>query len=187
MRIRVVGMDPSLQSWGIAKALLDVDTLKYEITELKLVETTNEAGKVVRKNSDDIRRARMLYSGMLDACREARLAFVEVPVGSQSARAMASYGMCCGVLASCPIPIIEVKPDEVKLAGAGFKTASKEEMIHWATSKFPTAPWLTVKRKGVLQMVSKNEHLADAIAAIEAGIVTNQFRQAVSMMRGIAA
>lgn len=185
--ISVIGIDPSLNNFGIAKASVNIFSLEYVITDLSLYKSENEAGKVVRKNSDDLRRAKTLFDGMVEACRGATLAIAEVPVGSQSARAMASYGICVGVLSACPIPLIEVTPFEVKLAATGHKYAAKEEMIEAAMNKFPSAPWLLRKVKGKMEPVAANEHLADAVWSIEAGLKTQQFKQAVAMYRAMSA
>lgn len=185
-KIKIVGIDPALRNFGFAQATLDVHTLEYQIDNLILVESESEAGKTVRKNSDDLRRAQQLYGGLVLACTGAALAIAEVPVGSQSARAMASYGMCVGVLAACPVPLIQVLPHEVKLAATGYKQAAKEEMIEWAMGRFPSANWLMRKSKGQMVPMNDNEHLADACAAIEAGIKTAQFQQAIAMYRSMA-
>jgi Holliday junction resolvasome RuvABC endonuclease subunit len=187
--IKIVGLDPSLSNFGIARATLDPETLTYTIDDLVLVKTENEKDKkvkkVVRKNSEDLERARKLYEGLIQACHGASFAFAEVPVGSQSARAMASYGVCVGVLSACPIPLIQVTPSEVKLAGTGYKSGTKDEMIEWAMSKFPAANWLLTKRAGQMVPVAANEHLADAVGAIEAGIKTDQLKGILSLMRGL--
>lgn len=181
--IKVLGMDPSLSNWGIAHAELDLDTLKFKVVDLALVQTEPEKDKklkkVVRKNSEDLERALLLHRGMTKACESAVMAFVEVPVGSQSARAMASYGVCVGVLAACPIPVVQVNPNEVKIAACGSRTATKHEMIEWAVAHQPSAPWL--RRSG--RLVDKNEHLADAVAAIQAGIETDDFQRLVAVLR----
>jgi Holliday junction resolvasome RuvABC endonuclease subunit len=90
---------------------------------------------------------------------------------------MASYGVCIGVLAACPGGVIEVTPTEVKVAATGHKTATKEEMIDWAFSKFPNAQWLVRKTNGDSVLKKENEHLADAIGAINAGLRTKQWEQ----------
>lgn len=186
-KIKIIGCDPSLRNWGLVKATLDPFTLEYTIDDLTLIGTEGEAGKVVRKNSDDLRRAKLLFDGLTEACKGASFAFAEVPVGSQSARAMASYGVCVGVLASCPIPLIQVMPTEVKIAATGFKQAAKEEMIQWAMNKFPAAPWLMRKHKGKMEPVAANEHLADAVGSIEAGIQTQEFQRMIAMYKAMAA
>lgn len=189
MKMNIVGCDPSLRNFGIVNAILDTDTLEFDVTSMKLVESEDNAkkAKTVRKNSDDLRRARLLHEGFQLACQGASFAFVEVPVGSQSARAMASYGMCIGVLASCPISMIQVTPTEVKLAMTGIKTATKDEMIEAAVAKHPEAKWLTRKSKGELTLLAANEHLADATGAIVAGIRTDEFKNAIAMFKSLKA
>jgi hypothetical protein len=185
--IRLVGVDPAIRNFGLVQATFDLDLGSLEINALILPKTDSENGKTVRKNSDDLRRAKVLLQAMREACEGASLAIAEIPVGSQSARAMASYGICVGVLASCPVPLIQVTPAEVKLAATGRKTATKGEMIAWAMAKYSQANWRTRKRKTANGEISvptlDNEHLADAVAAIEAGIKSEQFRAAVEIMR----
>jgi len=188
MIIKILGLDPSLSNFGIVS--VDFNLLTNEIVKvnkIRLVETSTTKEKNVRKNSDDLNRAVQLVSALLEESKDHHIAIAEVPVGSQSARAMASYGVCIGVLAGCPIPMIQVKPDEVKIAACGNKTASKSDMISWASLKHPEANWLTVKRNGVPTLTNKNEHPADALAAVYAGIRTDQFLQATSLMKAMSA
>lgn len=185
--LTVIGCDPSLAGWGLARLLVNIEnmsTLKpeVEVTDLRLVATERAAGKVVRASSDDLRRAQELHDGLHAFCRGAALLMAEIPSGTQSARGAMSNGICLGVLASAPIPIIQVSPTETKLATVGTKTASKQEMIDWATAKFPMAPWL--RQRG--RITANNEHLADAVAVAFAGLRTPEFRAAVSMTMGLA-
>ncbi len=83
---------------------------------------------------------------------------------------MASYGMCIGLLASIQVPLIQVTPAEVKLAACKSKVATKQQMINWATTNYPGANWCKRKLKGVEVLTDKNEHLADALGAIYAGV-----------------
>lgn len=188
--IKLLGIDPSLNNLGLAFGRVNLDSFDVSIDKLVL-EHPDKADKVtkktVRKNSDDLRRARCLHKALQQALKEAQIAIVEVPVGSQSARAMASYGICIGVLASCNIPMIEVTPSEVKLVSVGSKTASKAEMIEWAMTMYPDANWKMTKRGGVMVPTNANEHLADAVAAIHAGLLTDQFATSASMMRSMMA
>lgn len=189
MKMNIVGVDPSLRNFGIVNAILDTDTMEFAITSMKLIESEDNAkkAKTVRKNSDDLRRARLLHEGFQLACQGASFAFIEVPVGSQSARAMASYGICIGVLASCPISMIQVTPTEVKLAMTKERTATKGEMIDAAVKAHPYAKWLTRKSAGQLVLMADNEHLADAVGAIVAGIATDEFKAATAMLRSMKA
>lgn len=109
----------------------------------------------MRQNSTDVDVARQLYEGAITAGLGAKACFVEVPVGSKSARAMASYGVCVGVLGglrASGTPFFEVTPTEVKVTSVGKKTATKEEMIAWAMAKHPEAPG-PCRRKGVSTVI----------------------------------
>lgn len=188
MKMKILGLDPSMSNFGVVKATLDLDTMKITVDSMDVISTENEKNKavkkVVRKNSEDLERAKLLYSGAMAATLDRVMAFVEVPVGSQSSRAMASYGMCIGIIAAVAstLPVIQVTPTEVKVAGCGIKTATKDEMIEAMVEKYPDAPWpmKTVKGKAT-PIASKCEHMADALAAIEAGIATDEFRQMMAM------
>jgi len=186
--IRILGIDPSLNSFGIAKTVVDLKTMEVIADEVYVIQPDKADAvtkKIVRKNSDDLRRATWLQSKMIEACEGFDLVAVEMPVGSQSARAMASYGIVIGVLSSCSTPMIEVTATEVKLAGAGSKTATKREMIDWGTRKHPDAGWKTVKRKGNVELVASNEHAADALAAVYAALDTVQFKSITMMFNKI--
>ncbi|BBI61756.1 hypothetical protein HSBAA_30620 [Vreelandella sulfidaeris] len=141
--IRVVGQDPSLRNWGLAVGLLNLNTGALTIDHLDVIQPNKLEGKQVRQNSTDVDVARQLYEGAITAGLGAKACFVEVPVGSKSARAMASYGVCVGVLGglrASGTPFFEVTPTEVKVTSVGKKTATKEEMIAWAMAKHPEAP-----------------------------------------------
>ena len=186
MKIAIVGGDPSLTNFGFAHATYDTDTGEIDIVDLVLAETapaSKATAKVLRKNSDDLSRAKILYDAFQKETSKAVFAFIEVPVGSQSARAMASYGVCMAIIASCPVPFFQLNPTEVKLAATGSKHASKEEMINWATQAYPNANWLKRTVKGKVEYLNKNEHLADAVGAIYAGVAGAEFKQAVAMFK----
>lgn len=176
---KVVGFDPSLRNWGISKGTLSPNGLQIHYVDLVNPELSK--GKQVRQNSLDLESAKQLCAAALAAAEGADAIFVEVPVGSQSARAMASYGICVGILGALRatgIPFFEVSPNEVKLSTVGKKTATKLEMIEWAMNTHPEANWPTYNRLGKLQVSeAKAEHMADATAAIYAGIATNEFQQ----------
>ena len=181
---QIVGLDPSLNNFGMVRGNLDLHTGVFSILYLVLQETASKtsSNKTVRKNSQDLNRARHLHKGLHAVLMGADMVMVEIPVGSQTARAMASYGICIGLIASINKPMIQVTPSEVKMAACGSKTASKAEMINWAITTYPSANWLTKKVKGLVTYVNKNEHLADAVAAVHAGVLTDEFIQARSLL-----
>ena len=185
--INIIGFDPSMNNWGIAAGKYDTETRKLTISHLDVINAVLPTGKQVRQNSKDIECAKQLYAGAVAVLQDAHAIFVEVPVGSQSARAMASYGICCGILGglrASGIPFYEMTPTEVKLIATGSKTATKQQMIQWGVTAHPEAPWPTYKRGGQdVISEAKAEHMADAIGAIYAGIASNQFQQTIQFMR----
>lgn len=186
--IRVVGFDPSLRNWGISKGvIIPGNTPQIRIEEVDVINPELPTGKQVRQNSLDLEAAKQLCAAALSAAKDAQVIFVEVPVGSQSARAMASYGICVGVLGALRatgIPFFEVTPNEVKMASAGKKTATKLEMIQWAMARHPEANWPVYKQKGEMKVSeAKAEHMADATAAIYAGLSCNSFQQMLPFMQ----
>ena len=186
--IRVVGFDPSLRNWGIAKGIFIPGPYpRLHIEKVDVINPELPTGKQVRQNSLDLESAKQLCAAALSAAKDAQAIFVEVPVGSQSARAMASYGICVGVLGALRatgIPFFEVTPTEVKMASAGKKTATKLEMIQWAMNQHPEANWPRYKQNGVVKVSeAKAEHMADATAAIYAGLACNSFQQLLPFMQ----
>lgn len=184
--IQIVGFDPSLRNWGISRGYISRKDSSISIYDVSVVNPVLPTGKQVRQNSLDLESAKQLCTAALAAAKGAQAIFVEVPVGSQSARAMASYGICVGVLGALRatgIPFFEVTPMEVKLAGPGYKNATKQDMIEWAMTKHPEANWPTYMQHGK-EIVSeaKAEHMADATATIYAGLACNSFQQMLPLI-----
>lgn len=199
--IKVVGLDVALTHTGIAKGLYDTDTGAFSIEQVTMVVTENQRGKakIVRQNSDDLRRCQEIFGALVLHCRGAEAVFSEVPTGAQSARAALSFGMVIGLLSGLTAmpgfsaSFIQVLPQEVKLAiPGGSKTTSKEEIVHWAAETWPGAGWKQdAKGKflipGLGKLTADNEHMADAVAAINAGVRTPEFRNLLPAFRRIAA
>lgn len=185
--IRVVGFDPSLRNWGVAKGVLTLgDSPILTIEELDVIQPIQSTGKQVRQNSLDLEAAEQLAKQAMAHAQGAQAIFVEVPVGSQSSRASLGCGLCIGVLGALRatgIPFYEVTPNEVKMISAGKKTATKLEMIEWAMKHHPEAPWPMFKARGLtLVSAAKAEHMADALAAIYAGIDSKSFKQMLTFL-----
>lgn len=192
--IRVAGLDPAMAHFGIARMQLDLDSLTLSLERVRTISTEKLAGKkkVVRQNSDDLRRAGELFTGFQEEIQGCTVAFAEIPSGAQHARSAYGFGMAVGILASCPIPIIQVMPVETKLASVGTKTADKVEVISWAAGKFPNIDWKTYSKDVVVKGKVKrkagdfhedNEHAADACAVVQAGILTPEFRQLLALWK----
>ncbi|WP_316207499.1 hypothetical protein [Bradyrhizobium sp. SZCCHNR3118] len=193
--ILVAGLDPAFANFGIARMRLDLDTLELSAERIRTLITRpldKAARKVIRKNSDDLRRAKELHEGfneMIDGCV---VAFGEIPSGQQHARSALGFGVALGVLASCPVPIIEVQPSETKVASVGNAKAEKPEIIAWAAARYPQLPWELYggdvvyrgkRTRSAGELHENNEHAADAIAVVHAGIKTEQFKQLLALWK----
>ena len=190
MKIPVVGFDPSLTHWGIAQGELDLTTGYLHAPVLTLIEPAKITHKQVRQNSTDLDVARQLARGALASAANAKAIFVEVPVGSQSARAMASYGICVGILGTMlaqDAQLIEVTASEVKRALTGNKNATKSEMIAQALAYYPDANFPRYEKNGKTfkkgDIADKAEHVADALGAIHAGVNTPLFQNLMKLYR----
>jgi hypothetical protein len=194
-RILVAGLDPAFAAFGISRMWLDLNTLEFTLDRFRTVWTEKLAGKkkVVRQNSDDLRRATELHDALHEELDGCMVAFGEIPSGSQRARAAFAFGVAVGVLASVKIPLIQVMPLETKLGSVGSKTAEKPEIIAWAAERYPEAPWQRyeadtknktgkiVNRAGDLHV--DNEHVADACAVPHAGIRTPEFKSLLALWK----
>ena len=184
MIIPVAGFDPSLTHWGIAEAELDLSTGYLSTPNLTLIEPEKIKAKQVRQNSTDLFVAEQLAAVVWPIARKAKVVFVEVPVGSQSARAMASYGVCVGILGALRaegISLVEVTAFEVKKTFTGNKNATKQAMIDRALELYPEANF---PRQGQ-RVVAKAEHVADAVASIHAGVLTPTFQNLMRLFEKV--
>lgn len=182
MKIQVLGMDPSLRNWGLALGELDLDTGELLWLKLDVIKPKEETSKQVRKNSKDLELAELLVKGISPWVNQAKIIFVETPVGSQSARAMASYGVCVGILGALRAAganLVEVSALEVKKALTGKKDATKNLMITTALRLYPEAKWPLYKGKPALTC----EHMADAVGTIHAGVKTPVFKNLMTLLQ----
>lgn len=181
-KIRIAGLDGSKTNFGVALMDLDMESMSLDVVSLLLFKTEKSKNKQVRASSDNLRRAQEIAVPLQQALAGCTAAFVEVPSGGQSYDAVLGFGIVIGLYASINIPVIEVSPSETKLAALGTRTASKEEMIEWATEKFPNASWRMRKLKGNMVPTKDNEHLADAVAIVHAGIKVPSFKQTLAIL-----
>lgn len=185
-KIRIAGLDGSKTNFGVSLLDLDLDTMELDVVDLILLKTEKSKNKQVRASSDNLRRGREIGNGVKKALKGVTAVFVEVPSGGQSYDAVLGFGMVIGIYSMIDQEPIEVSPSETKMAAVGTKTASKEEIIEWATGKFPTAPWRMVKRKGLMVPTKDNEHLADGVAIAHAGIKVPSFQQTLAILKASA-
>lgn len=188
MKVRILGIDAAFSNVGFAVADVDLSDPKnpvIEVVDLLVLQTeaVKKRPKGMPRSHDDLRRARQSVNMIHDLIQKWQPNHVvaEVPFGSQSARASWALGIALGVLASIP-NLIEVTPRQVKEA-TGEKHADKDMMIEWAMDRHPEAPWKMRKLKGnLIQVASSNEHMADAVGAIYAGLQTKDFKLATGIL-----
>lgn len=197
--IRMLGIDPSLTHTGYA--VVEIDTAKRQIIrvlEMDTIVTAPTKVKQVRKSSDDMHRARTHASALRDVIERYDVKFgaAEIPSGGKSASAAKAFGIALGLLASLPIPLIEVSPAEVKMASVGSKTADKEDIMRWALALTEATDSQVEWKVGLVKndfqielnggyMTLTMEHQADAIAGAQAAIKSEQFRQLAGMMAAL--
>ena len=185
--IQVAGLDMTMSNLGFCRFFLDLDTLDLRLDVAGLVSTEKGNRKLVRANSDDLRRSIEIRQGVDRVAGGCDFVFAEVPSGSQSSRAALSFGITIGILASLRVPLIQVMPSETKIHTVGRKTATKDEMIQWSYARYPQAPWQRYQRDvknraGILvhsagDVHDDNEHMADAMAVVHAGLRTEEFQR----------
>lgn len=186
-KILVAGLDGSKANFGMARMALDLDTLELTVDDLLLIKTEITKVKNIRTSSDDLRRAREVYQGLVPFLKDCVVAFGEVPYGGKSADACRGFGITTGIYACLPVPMIEVTQGEVKKAAVGTRTASKQEMIEWASERWPNAPWLRERDKPDGRLINDNEHLADACAIAYCGVGLQSFKQLIAIHRAAIA
>jgi len=206
--IEVTGVDLAMANMGLARAYVTPRGDDFDIVcrELLLVKTEGQDKKVVRKSSNDLRRAQELVAALRRFTGGSTFLMVEVPGGgSLSASGARALGLAVGVIACVePHKVIEVSPMEVKAAVSGArrgKQVTKDEIIEWAAKNWPEGNWLRAEHKStpkakVLEdgsvmtrktlpagrLTKDNEHIADAMAAIKAGTQTPAFRHLMAAL-----
>jgi len=176
--MKVVSLDVGFNHSGFCLASYDLEANRIEkILGLHLISTEPIKTKTVRRSSDDYRRACEIARWIRHYTKDVAVAFCEIPSGTQSARASWALGIALGTLTNITCPVIQVTPTQTKLAGPGKKDATKEQMIAWATEKYPDLQW--IRHRGKLS--PKNEHLADAVAILHAGVELQEFQDLIRL------
>lgn len=185
MKIKIIGIDSSLNNTGVAVGYYDSKTQQVTIEKISLLENTdtNKAvKKQVRASTTTVKKCRNTYEFISDIIKseEPKVIFAETPSGSKSFSAGKSYGTTCQLIGSIYPEPLELTPTEVKKNSIGSQTASKKEIIQWAYNLWPNLTWNINKTTGALK--NKNEHMADAIAIIYAGVQDIQFKQLIHLI-----
>ena len=104
--------------------------------------------------------------------------------GARSSRATWALGLAVGILTPINIPLFSVTPRNVKLV-TGDPNAEKEAMIKWAINKDTyLSGWLEYSGDAK-KWSPRNEHMADALATIHAGLNTPEYQAYASLMSSV--
>lgn len=173
---QIAGIDPSLRNTGIAIGELDTKTWALKITGLHLIKT--KPSKNARTPSEDtLWRCNEIHHVLHQHTTGCQLVFAELPTGGSTKQTAFALGAAfVAALVGLQATVVSVTPSDVKHAALDHlpsKQRNKAAMVAWAMQAHPEAPWPTYEREGVAYPVTDTnhlEHLADAIAAIYAGI-----------------
>lgn len=170
----IVGMDPSIQNWGMVKVKIGKDKI-IQLQEVAVIHSLaskkgSREAKATYKNKEDLERGVILVKKILSFSDKADHIFVELPVASQSARACVSYGMCVGLFAAVAeigIPYTIIRNNEIKRM-AGYKDdairpVEKNEVIEYVSSQKYDSIFSGFKK-------AEHEHIADAMMTILVGV-----------------
>ena len=147
-----------------------------------LSQTEKSKDKKVKSSDDDLQRFKDHIEVIRHMASEHNVQYIfgEIPAGAQDARAAFAFGGVTAILAGLSVEhkLITVTPAEVKVAATGMKHADKEDVILATHGCFPDAPWLKSKKPNAMNIIDRdgnylmnaNEHLADAIGVIQAGL-----------------
>lgn len=147
-RRRIMGVDPSLACTGIVVVVEDGDMLTPVHAEV--VRSASTAKRLRRGvGVDDAMRAAALAESIAGCLRECRVDVlaVELPSGSQSARAARTAGICIGVLGTVADMLAEqvvwLTPYQCKAAVTGTRMGSKTAIAAGVLDAMPgLADWL---------------------------------------------
>ena len=181
----ILGIDPGLAATGFAVARVQGRSDVIEsVLAVGLIESKVDYD-LGNKSNGQVSRAGWLNTILANFVSEYEVDAIacEMPFISPQAFANFAHGLTMGAIAALNIPMMLVRPHQVK-AAALRRSATKRDVIAWALSvtEKDSLPWPTSKTPNRLgltfegkQVASYAEHLADALAAIQAGIRTREW------------
>jgi Holliday junction resolvasome RuvABC endonuclease subunit len=159
----ILGVDTGFRNFGIAKLQFNSKG-QLELLGAEVIKTEKSAKKQeTLASSDNLRRVAELTEAVAAWFDEELLAVCcEAMSLPRQASVSCKIGLAFGVLGALAqqhgVPIIQVSPQNLKLAVAGSKSATKEEIIAAVGKQFPTTPWP--------RATGLHEHMADAVGAV---------------------
>ena len=171
---RILSLDASLCSTGWT--VYESDGKKWSLIDSGVISTQSEAKKKkIYKGDDMTRRLREIIEGLLHLLEthDPKAVCCEMFVGSQNASAASALSSAKAIVVTlCMIqrrPLLEVTPDDVKIALYGDKTASKRQMKDAACKLYPELKeQYHVSKTSNDGYTGKFEHVADSVGVFKA-------------------
>lgn len=173
-QLNVAGLDPSLRNFGVVLGTINADCLdELIITGMKVLHTKNEPHKF--KNVSDLNSLPDLINDLWDLVSDVHVIFVELPIGSQTSRAMYSYGVCIALVALLQSQgkLVIVTRENQRKALLGVDKVTKQDMIDWVNDTYPNNPHFNSLKN------AEREHAADALASVHVGITKHLIEQLI--------
>ena len=179
---KVLALDPSFRNTGYAVITVGK---RDKVVDSGVIKTEARAKKSnVRAADQTLEQIQVMVNSIREVIsrHEPEVLIAELPTsGGKSARAVASMAIAqavCGAVAAYEdIPTEWITPTDNKKGMTGRKTASKEDMMTEAVSRYPELEAQYTHNKGQYkgQLRGEFEHVADAIGAYEAAKQTSPF------------
>lgn len=163
--IRILTLDPAFRNTGWA--VINLHPASEEILAAGVI-TTKKIDKKLKSfaGSDNHRCAQIIAAGILKLLEEWKVEIIcaEAQAGSKNSRAAMLMGMGWGIISAIShlqnLPVLQVRPQEVKEVNVGSKRASKEEIKEAVCARYPEAE----KAIEHIKPPSLREHAYDAVA-----------------------
>lgn len=182
MNVNILGIDPGFASIGLA--VVSIGATDSVVKALKLVKTEKASKKAGTYVSDDnVKRTQEITRALVSVLRDNDIKVIcaEAMSFPRNSSAAAKMSLCWGALAATAemlnIPIIQVSPQQAKVALCGRKDASKEDVQQALKDRF------RVQNLDTLACdipKSQREHPFDGLCA---AVACNE-SQLIKMLRG---
>lgn len=164
----ILGIDPGFAQCGIAECDWG-RSADPDLVGMDVIVTVKSDKKLKTLSTDDrVRRTRELYKALRPYISSANVVCIESMSLPRNASSSAMIGLAYGAIVSLCThydrPLLQASPQEIKVATAGKKSATKEEVSDYLEQRFDYSPSLLLQNT----RPSWWHHAHDALGAIVA-------------------
>jgi Holliday junction resolvasome RuvABC endonuclease subunit len=176
----IASFDVSMTATGCVLVDYDLKTNKFDLLDAKVLTTKkNETSEKVSSTLDSVRRAAQVGAAVAEFVRDPQPTLITVegmswPRNASSAIKMALvWGAISEILVR--YPLIEVGPQDIKIACSGIRSATKEEVASGVRqyARHPLACQEVLQ--SYVPKKALHEHCWDAMGAVIAASKTQKF------------